>query len=214
MYPINLTLRSISIIVYSIAMRKKTRFERLTKRKLIRLLRITTKMFNRMAKRVGRDPLTDLYNREELFKMLEHEIVRARKFNHPLSIAIIDLDNFKVINDRFGHLTGDAALRVLAKVLKRTFGKEDILARYGGDEFVVIVPELSAEKILQPLEKIRDKIESTRHNLEGHHCRFSISVGVAGLPSSGDISAKDMLEHADKALLKAKEKGRNRIEAY
>jgi diguanylate cyclase (GGDEF)-like protein len=195
-------------------MRKKAKLERLTKRKLIRLLRITTKMFHRMARRVGRDPLTDLYNREELFKMLDHEIVRARKFGHALSVAIIDLDNFKIINDRFGHLTGDAALRVLAKALKRTFGKEDILARYGGDEFVAIVPELNAEQIINPLEKIRDKIESTRHNLEGHHCSFSISVGVANLPASGDISAKDLLEHADKALLKAKEKGRNRIESF
>lgn len=164
------------------------------------------------------DPLTQLMNRRAMQRRLEHEFIRAERFKSPLAVLMIDVDHFKLLNDRLGHLAGDEALRTVAQTLAQQVRKVDAVARYGGEEFCVILPQTGAEAAREVGEKLRVAIERLR--LPGIEDQplgcLSISVGLAvypeHMPSTFSGPAVSVLvEQADRAALAAKQAGRNRV---
>ncbi len=160
------------------------------------------------------DALTGLYNRRHFNERYAAEFMRAARYQRPLSVLLIDIDHFKKFNDEHGHLVGDKVLKLTAKVLEESIRKVDLLARFGGEEFVVVLPEIDKEHARQAAEKLRRAIELTHFPKEesqplGH---ITASFGLASF--SEDASEGDaLLKLADQALYEAKANGRNRVEA-
>jgi len=157
------------------------------------------------------DELTGLFNRRHFEQNFEREFLRAKRYKTNLSTAIIDIDFFKKVNDTYGHLCGDYVLRETAYIIQDSFRKTDMVFRYGGEEFVVILTETALESALIPLKRLKEKIETQNFYYGGNNLKITLSIGV-----NSDIdnasSASEFLENADKALYRAKENGRNRIE--
>ncbi|MEX2111191.1 MAG: sensor domain-containing diguanylate cyclase [Gemmatimonadaceae bacterium] len=160
------------------------------------------------------DPLTQLLNRRALQHQLATEIERVRRYNAPLSVLMLDVDGFKGVNDTWGHLPGDQVLIELAVVLGRAARSVDTVARYGGDEFVIAVPETGEAGAIAFAERLRDKIESHPFDIgKENPIHLTVSIGVAGFPEPKVESAEDLLECADRALYRAKAGGRNLVSA-
>lgn len=156
------------------------------------------------------DALTGLYNRRHLDTNLEREFLRAKRYHNDLSIAVIDIDFFKKVNDTYGHLCGDYVLKEVAYMILETLRKTDMVFRYGGEEFVAILTETPLEKAVIPLERLRKSIESYPFEYNGISFRVTVSIGVNST-ESGAATAGEFLDLADKALYLAKNKGRNRV---
>jgi len=157
-----------------------------------------------------RDGLTDLYNRRFLDDILEKEISRSIRNAIPLAIAIIDIDFFKKINDQHGHRVGDLALKKLAKDLQQHIRSSDYACRFGGEEFVLIMPDCLPEQASSRMEALRQKVTTTPIDNHDQPLAITISIGIAHCPQHAD-SASSLLEAADHALYEAKASGRNRI---
>jgi diguanylate cyclase (GGDEF)-like protein len=161
------------------------------------------------------DPLTLIPNRRFLFQQLESEINRANRFGTQLSLLMIDIDHFKKLNDQEGHQAGDDVLRQVAETMKSTLRKVDTVGRYGGEEFIVLLPQVTRVEALEVGEKLRRAVQAVEFSFgkkETTH-KVSISVGVASLPV--DASAQtELVDAADAALYIAKREGRNRVVAY
>ncbi len=157
------------------------------------------------------DELTGLHNRRHFEQNFEREFLRSKRYGSELSVAIIDIDFFKKINDTYGHLCGDYILREVAYTIAQAFRKTDMTFRYGGEEFVVILTETSQEGALIPLERLRKNIESIPFTYENKLLNISISIGLNSKVQQYE-NANDFFDAADKALYIAKENGRNRIE--
>lgn len=158
-----------------------------------------------------RDPLTGLFNRRFMDEWLEREIHRAARAGHPLSLILIDIDHFKAINDTYGHEGGDEVLRKLAYVLEEQIRAGDIACRFGGEEFVLLLPETPLNKSRELAERIRIKLEAmSLHHLELPLPGITASFGCAEYPSHGD-SGQKIVRAADLALYQAKAAGRNRV---
>ncbi|QTA83967.1 GGDEF and PAS domains-containing protein [Desulfonema limicola] len=159
-----------------------------------------------------RDPLTKLYNRRFFSDIIIREITRVKKTNTPLSIAIIDLDHFKSVNDLYGHDAGDQVLIELANLLHKRIIKPDIAFRFGGEEFVVLFPETDFQSAVKCLEDIKDTLENMQITHHGTKLRtITMSGGVAQYPLHGH-NEEALLKAADNALYKAKEMGRNNVQ--
>lgn len=156
------------------------------------------------------DGLTQLFNRRFFNETLEREINRCKRYARPLALLIFDIDFFKRVNDEFGHVAGDALLRQLAQVVKPRVRREDILARVGGEEFAVILPEIGRDGALVTAEKIREVVESTTFAFEDIVMPCTVSVGVAELEPEAD-EPKTIYARADAMLYRAKAEGRNRV---
>lgn len=158
-----------------------------------------------------RDPLTGLYNRRYLEEMMERETRRAIRTNHGLGVLMLDLDHFKKFNDTYGHDAGDAVLRETGSLLLRSVRAEDIVCRFGGEEFVVILPLADLTVTQARAESIRSQLREISVVHQGRALgRITVSVGVAELPQHG-ANAKELLESADAALYQAKREGRDRV---
>ena len=156
------------------------------------------------------DPLTQLLNRRALLSQLATEVDRVRRYNAPLSVLMIDVDDFKNVNDEYGHLVGDQVLVEVALILGRTARSVDAVARFGGDEFVIAVPETSEAGAIAFAERLRDKIQSHPFEIgKGEPLKLRVSVGVAEFPKPGVETADDLLDCVDRALYRAKGDGRN-----
>ena len=158
------------------------------------------------------DPLTSLHNYRYFRTESERELLRADRYSKPFSLAIIDIDNFKPYNDTHGHLAGDKVLIALAKLLKENTRKSDIIARYGGDEFIIILPELELNKAKSLAEKLCDKMHQSDElkKLDLKSVELSISIGIASYPESSKTIDK-LLKKADSALYAAKKSGKNTV---
>jgi diguanylate cyclase (GGDEF)-like protein/PAS domain S-box-containing protein len=161
-----------------------------------------------------RDPLTGLFNRRYLEGTLPRELHRAQRGNSPLCLAMLDLDHFKRFNDIFGHDAGDSILRELGKVLRENLRKSDISCRYGGEEFVLILPDSSLADCLQRVEQIRVLVKGLEIR-QGQQLlgTMTVSAGVAGAPEHGS-NASELLRAADNALYAAKQAGRDCVVVY
>jgi diguanylate cyclase (GGDEF)-like protein len=156
------------------------------------------------------DGLTQIYNKRYFVEMLEREIGRAQRYRRDLSLILFDIDGFKVINDTYGHLAGDHVLKQLASVIRGRIRREDILSRWGGEEFAVILPEIDHSNALQFAEKVRGLVETAAFKFEDVLIPVTVSIGVASLMP--DLQASDdFIRLADARLYDAKSAGRNRV---
>jgi diguanylate cyclase (GGDEF)-like protein len=159
------------------------------------------------------DDLTRLANHRQFYLQLASEVRRAQRYGRSLSLLLLDLDHFKLYNDRYGHLAGDQALREMAEVLRRNARDVDMPARYGGEEFAIILPETDLERAVVQADRIRAAIAS--HAFRGMHSNpqgdLTVSIGVAAL-TPGLRRIEELVHGADQALYRAKSRGRNRVE--
>lgn len=162
-----------------------------------------------LQRQATRDGLTGLTNHAEFQRLLKEEMARSRRYNHPLSLLLLDVDNFKAINDRYGHLCGDRVLRRLAAVLQHESRPADHVARYGGEEFVVILPEIEHGGAMVSAERIRRAVARQSVSLKtGEKVSTTVSIGVATYPAHAD-SVETLIQRADAAMYLAKHAGRN-----
>jgi len=134
-----------------------------------------------------RDPLTGLYNRRYLEETLERELLRARRAGHPVSVIMLDIDHFKKFNDTYGHEAGDFILQAVARTIQKSVRAEDIVCRYGGEEFTVILPGLELKKAVSRAELILDSVRHLEINYGGSLLKnLTISAGVAAFPEHGE----------------------------
>ncbi|MBL0628393.1 sensor domain-containing diguanylate cyclase [Aeromonas jandaei] len=155
------------------------------------------------------DSLTQVHNRAALDERLEQEYKRWLRYRTPLCMAIIDIDHFKNINDNYGHMAGDKALKVVAKALQSALRDTDFIARFGGEEFVVLLPNINPDKFQKPLETLRQTIKSIPFRFRDTKVEITISIG-ATLFKEGD-NPSDVFERADKALYHSKHTGRDQV---
>ena len=159
------------------------------------------------------DPLTQTHNRRALMERLTAELERARRYALQLSMLMIDLDHFKAVNDSYGHVVGDEVLRGVSRILQREARAVDVVARFGGEEFVVVLPETGEEGAMSLAERIRSRVAETPPLSGGEYgwLRVTVSIGVATVPSPRVNSPEDLIALADEALYRAKAQGRNRV---
>jgi len=174
---------------------------------------VEIQLFEKTVKASRFDSLTGLYNRQAFDETLEREINRAKRHEKELSILFLDLDDFKEVNDSFGHQTGDEVLKQVAKIVLNEKRSEDLAARYGGEEIVVIMPETYKVDSLVLGERIRQKVEEMRIDFKGHTVRLTISGGLASFPKNA-TDAESLLKCADNALYRAKGSGKNNISFF
>ena len=155
------------------------------------------------------DNLTNLFNRRHFDFEFEREFKRAKRYNNDLSVAIVDIDFFKKINDTYGHLCGDYILKEIAFIIKDNFRQTDIVCRYGGEEFAIILTETPENSACIPLERLRKRIENNKFIYKGQELKFTVSIGVTS--NTACDNPFDMFEQADKALYQAKNSGRNLV---
>ncbi len=167
-----------------------------------------------LARLASRDDLTGVLNRRAMFETLDVDLARSSRYNHPLSLLMMDLDHFKRVNDDYGHAAGDAVLRHFAKAVGRSLRSTDSLCRYGGEEFCAILPETGEEQARRAAELIRELIEQTEFVSEGTKISLTVSIGIGIYTPPADTGVTELLDNADKALYEAKENGRNRVEVY
>jgi two-component system cell cycle response regulator len=159
------------------------------------------------------DGLTNLYNhryfQDELVRAFEESV----RYGRPLSLAIVDLDYFKKVNDSYGHAVGDEVLKAVSKLFQESIRSTDLAARYGGEEFAVMMPETELHDAMTFAEKIRTLIESSPIQTQAGHVPVTVSVGVAAVPHPKIPAAKELIVAADNALYRAKNGGRNQVHA-
>ena len=164
--------------------------------------------FERARQMADIDGLTGVYNRRHLEKRLSTEIERLSRYQHSMAILMVDIDQFKRINDEFGHLLGDEVLRHTSKLMQQHLRKADVVCRYGGEEFAILLPETRGENALQVAEKLRRQVQE--YNFPGVPRSVTISIGVSEFPQHGN-SRDELIRAADDALYAAKQAGRNRV---
>ena len=164
--------------------------------------------FDRMKQLAYVDGLTGIHNRRYFEMRIVEELERASRFQGRMSVIMVDIDHFKKMNDEFGHLLGDEMLRAVSSILKQQLRKMDMVCRYGGDEFAIVVPETTGESAMRVAEKLRRQVET--HFFPGVPRPVTISCGVADYPAHG-VTRDEVVAAADSALYLAKQAGRNRV---
>jgi diguanylate cyclase (GGDEF)-like protein len=172
-------------------------------------LRISNRRLEELS---NTDDLTKLYNRRYFMELMELEFQRAQRYESSLSFVMIDIDNFKNFNDTYGHLLGDRILYEVAQLLRETLRVHDIVGRYGGEEFGMLMPETDTSGALVVAERYRKSVEEFVLFEGDKELRITISLGVAGYPHTEIKTVDDLIRLADNALYKAKANGRNRVE--
>ena len=155
-----------------------------------------------------RDPLTGLYNRLAYDERIVQEFARAKRYKQPLSLAVLDIDRFKRINDSYGHKAGDKALKIIADRVRNNLRETDFLARYGGEEFAIVMPETCLSDGLVAVEKLRKDVSQSQFHYQGAGVAITVSVGLAEMHE--DDNPETLFQRADRALYKAKDSGRDR----
>jgi diguanylate cyclase (GGDEF)-like protein len=158
-----------------------------------------------------KDEVTDLYNRRFFFIRLEEEISRFHRFGHPLSVVLLDLDDFKAVNDELGHTAGDDTLREVAQLMVKQSRSDTIMARHGGDEFAILLVETSKSGASCYAERIRQALADCRFS---HSRQITDSFGIASLPEDSLASSEALIRAADEALYAAKRDGKNSVASY
>ncbi len=175
---------------------------------LAQILVVIDTFLLQLKDRIERDPLTGLYNRLALYPDLNQMLKEAQERESPLVVAMLDLDNFKTVNDEYGHHAGDEVLRAAAVIIKKSLRGGDKVFRYGGEEFLVVLPNTDLNRAVIALERIRSQIAANL-TIPGTKSSITTSIGAAGYRGKGSISPNDLIMLADKALYQAKKKGKN-----
>jgi diguanylate cyclase (GGDEF)-like protein/PAS domain S-box-containing protein len=162
---------------------------------------------NDLEKLATTDRLTQAFNRTKFQEVIERELERAKRYFHPFSVVMFDIDHFKRVNDTYGHAIGDSVLQILTKIVKENLREIDYLVRWGGEEFIFITPETDVEKAIVLAERIRKAIETYKFDQAG---TITVSFGVAEYKP--DDTEDTLIKRADDAMYVAKKKGRNRVE--
>jgi two-component system, cell cycle response regulator len=157
------------------------------------------------------DGLTGLFNHRHIHELLRDEFERTRRSGDPLSVAMVDLDRFKQVNDTYGHPTGDVILYETARILKETAREIDMVGRYGGEEFIVVLPDTGEEEAAQFAERVRSTVGEYVFRDDATEVRMTLSAGVAAHPGDDTDGPDHLLRRADQALYAAKENGRNQV---
>lgn len=166
----------------------------------------------RLIEQSTHDALTGLYNRRYLDESLERELILAKRYDHPVSVIMGDLDHFKTVNDRYGHLAGDKVLHIFGELMKKHARSSDIYCRYGGEEFLLVLPRMTKEKAVERAEQLRKDIAADQIQYGSKSITVTSSFGVATFPADG-LSSDTLISAADEALYAAKNAGRNRVNA-
>ena len=162
----------------------------------------------------SQDPLTGAANRRALMQALETELARASRQHTPLALLMVDIDHFKRVNDHYGHLAGDHVLRHIVGVLRQRLRASDVLGRYGGEEFMVLLPGTGLHGAAQLAEQLRQAVQAAPCEWQGQRIPFTVSIGVAAsadTPADPSRTSEALLQAADQALYRAKDDGRNRV---
>jgi len=167
-------------------------------------------LFSQMEHHSRTDGLTGLLRRRAFMDRMTEEFKRAAVYNTPFSVMMVDIDHFKAVNDTHGHAAGDAVLAHIGKVLKESVYETDVVGRYGGEEFIILLPKADAVGVMRKAEALRQKIEREKIVSGFEQLHVTVSIGVAHFPRHGQ-SSQDLIETADKAMYKSKETGRNRV---
>jgi diguanylate cyclase (GGDEF)-like protein len=204
-------------VVEAIRNEESGTFDALDEQMLKELTRIASTALNnslrfaRTERLYMQDDLTRLYNSRYLRQFLDNEVKRSRRYGSPVSVAFIDLDGFKGVNDRYGHRVGSETLREVADLLAVSVRETDVVARYGGDEFMIVLPETDAKKALGTVERIRQRLADQLFNGgSGHHFHLTASFGIAACPDHAQAMA-DLIEKADLAMYRAKAANKNNV---
>src|SRR5262249_54516077 len=144
-----------------------------------------------------RDGLTDLHNKRYLLEFLDRELARSARHTRPLALLMLDIDRFRDINELFGHLGGDYALRELATLVKQGVRKEELLARYGGEEFAIVLPEATLEKGVTVAERTRAVVAAHSFTYEGKPFLLTVSIGVAATVGDETMTPQELIRQAD-----------------
>jgi diguanylate cyclase (GGDEF)-like protein len=155
------------------------------------------------------DGLTGVNNKRFLLETLEREIPRARRHERPLTLVMMDIDHFKNINDTYGHLAGDYVLKEQAQLVKSRLRPDDVLGRYGGEEFAILLPETALEGGVAIAEELRSMIQDHSFSFEQEKIQVTMSMGLAQLEDGWDVPS--FIKQADERLYAAKREGRNRV---
>jgi diguanylate cyclase (GGDEF)-like protein len=176
-----------------------------------------SRLLNEMRSLARHDHLTGLLTRREMDRLLEEELIRSYRYGHPVALMLIDLDHFKQVNDTYGHVSGDAALRAVAAVVLQCARDTDRAARYGGDELAVLLPETDHVGACVLAERIRAKVAASGiepppdAQVTAGPIPLTLSIGVAALPGSTVATPSEFISRADAALYQAKRSGRNQV---
>lgn len=157
------------------------------------------------------DPLTGLFNRGHLLLRLREELARANRYQSPLSAILLDLDDFKNINDSYGHQVGDEVLKCVGSVIRHQGRMSDVAGRYGGEEFLIVATETSAEKTMILAERIREEIENFIFSSDEIRFQITVSQGISGKTAFDEMIDDELIRQADLALYRAKKLGKNRV---
>jgi diguanylate cyclase (GGDEF)-like protein len=168
---------------------------------------------SKLREQAIRDPLTNLFNRRYLEETLDRELARAGRESYPVCIIMVDLDYFKRINDTYGHDAGDEVLKVLAKTLTEQSRRGDFACRYGGEEFVIVMPNIPQRTAYERAKKMRRRLNALEICYEGHQLTTTTSMGIACYPTNGD-TRQALLRASDQAMYAAKKAGRDHILTY
>lgn len=169
--------------------------------------RTLQKRYERIRSEYNRDFLTGLYNHRYFRSRLSDRLEEARRYEHPLSLLMVDIDDFKRVNDLHGHPAGDQTLRRIAEEIRSSFRAPDIVCRYGGDEFILVLPQTELGDAQIAAERLRNRIQDQSF---GNDLSLTISLGVSAYPSDANTE-EDLIECVDRRLMEAKDAGRNRV---
>lgn len=178
---------------------------------IVRDMSTQLRLIDELKRRATSDPLTGISNRRHLVEVMEIEIDRCERYNHPLSFLLLDVDDFKSINDTLGHAVGDEVIKQLGAVLKKHSRKLDVPCRWGGEEFCLLIPETSTDGALTLCERLLKDIRSLHVNIPELKGRMvTVSVGLAGY-HPGDAAVDKFVQRADEAMYEAKHSGKNKV---
>jgi diguanylate cyclase (GGDEF)-like protein len=171
------------------------------------------RLYDQVQRLAVTDPLTGCYNRRGFTQIANAELARASRFDHSVSMLMIDIDHFKLVNDAHGHAMGDRVLVALVDCCRRSLRAVDIIGRHGGEEFVVLLPETDSNLASMIAERLRVAVKNVIISVDGKDIHVSISVGVASMdPRTSNLDL--LIAHADQAQYRAKQAGRNSVVVY
>jgi len=169
---------------------------------------------DKLQRQVVLDPMTEVYNRRHFFEVATRELARARRYGNAISFMLIDVDHFKLVNDKYGHLVGDQVIKIFAKICQESLRQSDVLARYGGEEFVVFLSETGDGKAFQAAERLRQIIENYPFPTDKGHLHITASFGVVVFIGESDVTLDALIDRSDQALYQSKARGRNQVTVW